>query len=358
MMGWSIRSASGRSSRGKTMHSHMGRTEAGRIEKEGTEGILEDTRKKTGLLLQVCGTLYPLGETAVKPLEDRARISGRALALLEKEKLARILNECLEAAAGPSLVRVGEGKVRAAHSMQYKILRMPDVFRTASGRIHDSYDGVFFSGGGLDHSRTTALWEIRDERLVGTYRDLIAGYEGSCPQLAAQIRVTTSDTADSGANIFYNLLAGPARRKIALGTAVKLEHEGDASLEKFGQNMDRAFSRYRETTKQLGMLMHVHIRYPLSVMGTMLKKIRIPAELREETMNLFMNSNGTEECSAYEVYCGICECLYLAQEKGIDGYAMASLEEEVSRCLDMRYSGMDFPGMEEEKAGRRTGWAA
>ena len=66
-------------------------------------------------------------------------------------------------------------------------------------------------------------------------------------------------------------------------------------------------------------------------------------------MKLFLNTNGAEECSAYEVYCGICECLYLAHNKGMNGYAMAALEEEVSRCLTMRYSGMDFPGELERK---------
>ena len=32
-----------------------------------------------------------------------------------------------------------------------------------------------------------------------------------------------------------------------------------------------------------------------------------------------------------------------------NGYAMAVLEEEVSRCLTMRYSGLDFPGEVERK---------
>ena len=184
---------------------------------------------------------------------------------------------------------------------------------------------------------------------MGTYPKGMAEYEGSCPYLLAQLLVTTSETADSGANIFYNLLIGPTRKKIAMGMAVKLEHEGDGTVEKFSQNMDTAFSRYKESARQLDVLMHVRLRFPLSVMDGMLKKIRIPSELKEETMKLFLNTNGAEECSAYEVYCGICECLYLAHNKGMNGYAMAALEEEVSRCLTMRYSGMDFPGELERK---------
>lgn len=323
--------------------------ECGGIETEETEGILEDTANHTGLLVSLDAKKYPLGSTAVRTLENRAKISGRALSLLSKEKLARILNECLEATGASALVRIGEGKVRAAHSQQYKVLPMPEIFQAAMDAVHGSYQEVRFAGGYVDHTRATARWEIADEGLLETYRKVILDYEGSCPQLLAQIRVTTSDTADSGANIFYNLLVGPMKRRIAMGMAVKMEHEGDSSVKKFAENMDTAFSRYRESARRLEVLMHVHIRFPLSVMDGMLKKIRIPADLREETMNLFMNTNGTEECSAYEIYCGICECLYLAQNKGMDGYAMASLEEEVSRCLTMRYSGLDFPGELERK---------
>lgn len=336
----------------------MTEEECAGIETEETEGILEDTGNNTGLLVSLGTRKYPLGSTAVRTLENRAKISGRALSLLSKERLARILNECLEVSGASALVRIGEGKVRAAHSQQYKVLPMPEIFQAAMDAIHGSYQEVRFSGGYVDHTRATARWEIADEALLETYRKVITDYEGSCPQLLAQIRVTTSDTADSGANIFYNLLVGPMKRKLAMGMAVKMEHEGDSSVEKFSRNMETAFSRYRESARHLEVLMHVHIRFPLSVMDGMLKKIRIPADLREETMNLFMNTNGTESCSAYEVYCGICECLYLAQNRGMNGYAMAVLEEEVSRCLTMRYSGLDFPGELEQKGAANLKCAA
>ena len=85
----------------------------------------------------------------------------------------------------------------------------------------------------------------------------------------------------------------------------------------------------------------------------MLQNIRMPAELREETMNLFMNTNGPESCTAYEVYCGICESLYLAESKHMGTGAMLMLEEEVSRCLTMRYTAFDVPGRLERKLAKK-----
>lgn len=289
----------------------------------------------------------------MKTLENRARISGKALSLLPKEKLARILNECLEVSGGTALVRIGEGKVRAALSGAYKVLPMPQIFHIASESIHENYREVQFAGGSFEQSRATARWEIRDRELLETYEKLMATYEGRCPQLAAQIRVTTSDTADSGANIFYHLLVGPGKRRIAMGMAVKMEHEGQNSVERFAENLETTFSRYREAACKLERLTHVQISYPLNVMHGMLQNIRMPAELREETMNLFMNTNGPESCTAYEVYCGICESLYLAESKHMGTGAMLMLEEEVSRCLTMRYTAFDVPGRLERKLAKK-----
>lgn len=323
------------------------------VEEEESKEIVKDTCHHTGLMVRFEKGTYPVGNTAMKTLENRARISGKALSLLPKEKLARILNECLEVSGGTALVRIGEGKVRATHSGAYKVLPMPQIFHIASESIHENYREVQFAGGSFEQSRATARWEIRDRELLETYEKLMTIYEGRCPQLAAQIRVTTSDTADSGANIFYHLLVGPGKRRIAMGMAVKMEHEGQNSVERFAENMETTFSRYREAACKLERLTHVQISYPLNVMHGMLQNIRMPAELREETINLFMNTNGPESCTAYEVYCGICESLYLAEGKHMGTGAMLMLEEEVSRCLTMRYTAFDVPGRLERKLAKK-----
>lgn len=318
-----------------------------KIENEESAGILEDTGRNTGLLIDVGGRIFPVGRTAMKTLTNRAKISGYALRLISKDKLARILNECMEVASEKALVCIRDGKVRATHSgqpNQYKVLPMTEIFRKASEVMEARYGGVIFRSGYFDQARATMIWQISDPELLKEYRELIERYEGSCPQLAAQIRVTTSDTADSGANIFYSLLTGPGKHSIAMGMAVKLEHKGDNSIEKFGENMETTFARYQEAARSLDRLMHIHITYPLNVMCSVMRATKIPRELREETVELYKDTSGTGPCSAYEVYCGICECLYLAEGKGFGSYAMTVLEEEVSKCLVMKYTTHDFPG--------------
>ena len=51
------------------------------------QGIVSDTLQNSGLLLSAGAASYPIGGTAIKTLENRARISGYALSDLEKINL-------------------------------------------------------------------------------------------------------------------------------------------------------------------------------------------------------------------------------------------------------------------------------
>ena len=77
------------------------------------EYLKDDTLKNSGLLIKTTDRSCFLGISAVKSLKGRARIDGKALAELDKETLAYILNECLKVSKGKSLLRFCEGKVRA-----------------------------------------------------------------------------------------------------------------------------------------------------------------------------------------------------------------------------------------------------
>lgn len=60
--------------------------------------------------------------------------------------------------------------------------------------------------------------------------------------------------------------------------AVKMEHEGQNSVERFAENLEAALNRHREAACKLERLTHVQISYPLNVMHGMLIS-GMPAEL-------------------------------------------------------------------------------
>lgn len=312
------------------------------------EGIIKDTLMKSGLFLCLDGAYYPVGMTTMKSLESRARISGSALLDLPKAKLARILNDCLEVTKGTALVRIHEGKVRAVHGgdlSDYSILPMPELFEVASIYVAENFDKAVFSSGLFSHSLVTASWELEEQRLIDTYRSLLLQYGLEADRvLSALIRIQTSDVGVSGANIYYFLLMGEEKRPLILGSPLKLEHTGGASLEDFSQNMGQIFARYQEAISDLSKLIHVYISYPANVMAGVMMKAGISKALTMQTVEQFKASHGPGVCNGYEIYCGICESIFLAQSNGMGAKALTDLEEMVSRCLTYRMHEYDVPG--------------
>ena len=315
---------------------------------ELAEQLLADTGQNTGLLLQTEDGCYPLGSTAIKTLENRARISGYALSDLEKPVFARVINDCLNVTGGKALLRIHEGKVRAVHGgdkSDYVVLPMPQIFEAAAIHMGENYEESKFSEGFFDHSITMASWEVKDERLLQTYRELLLQYgQLADDNLAALIRIHCSDVGVSGANIFCTLLTGKERTPLLLGGALKLPHKDNASIEAFSGNVSQIFARYQEEVEGLSNLFQVYVNYPLNVMANVMKKAEIGLALRAQTVERFRASHGGSRCNGYEVYCGICECIFLAQSNGMNPRGLVDLEEKVSKCLKYRFHEYDIPG--------------
>lgn len=310
------------------------------------EEIIKDTCHNTGLVLKIGRYKYPIGSTALQTLENRARISGSSLSALEKPMFAKVLNECLKVSRGESLIRIASGKVRAAHAgdlKDYAVLPMPELFSTASSFINGEFQETNFQSGYYDHSITTAVWTIKDEELTDTYQQILKNYginEGG--DLSAAIRVSSSDTGVSGANIYYQLRFG--NRHIALGNSLKLVHRSGATVKKFAQNLTSVFSQYKQALEGLTKLLNIHINYPENVMAGMMKQVGINKKLTAYTVDKYDAVYGPDSCTAHQVYYGICECISLAAASGLSGKNLVDLEENVARCLSLKWSNYDFPG--------------
>ena len=105
---------------------------------DGTSELaVEDTVANLGLALRVNGGLRPVRETAYKGLLDRAKISGSALAKLNRKDLADVLNVCLQLhQKQQALVLVRGEKVSAVHSgdeKDYSILPIDELLETLQG---------------------------------------------------------------------------------------------------------------------------------------------------------------------------------------------------------------------------------
>ena len=66
--------------------------------------------------------------------------------------------------------------------------------------------------------------------------------------------------------------------------------------------------------------------------------------LTAQAVEQFKAGHGPGICNGYDIYCGICEAIFLAQSNGMGAKALTDLEEMVSRCLTYRFHEYDIPG--------------
>ena len=162
-------------------------------------------------------------------------------------------------------------------------------------------------------------------------------------KLTATIRITSSDVATSGANIFYSLMEG--KRKIALGTDMRMRHNNFVEFQQFTENLLSTFECYKSALKgTVEKLCAISIEYPVNTMIGIMTKQGFGKKNVAEIVDRFKATFGDVPCTAYEVYCGIGEILFLAQSKGVSGRSMVELKEKVAKCLSMKWREYDIPG--------------
>lgn len=316
------------------------------IDHADMDALLEDTKNNTGLLLKMPGGVYHLGKTAIATLKDRARIKGNALSDVEKRTLADILNKCLKVGKGKALVRISEGKARAVLSgdpKDYVILSMPEMFMVASAYINSDFDSADFRTGYVNHGRVNAVWELEDIRMTQAYQNLLMEYGKEVTgNLKAVVRITTSDVGASGANIFYSLIENG--HLVILGESMKVQHKNGNGMEHFTANIESIFHYYKEVIRGVARLCNIHINYPANTMAGIMEKAGFGKKMTAETVESFKASGGDQPCSAYEVYCGICEVIAIARQNGESGQGLVKLEEKIAGCLNKRWHDYDIPG--------------
>lgn len=317
----------------------------------GEEGILDDTMEHTRLLLKAEDELTPIRSCAIKTILDRARINGYALTKLAKPHLAEVLNYCLQIANGDALLWYSEGKISAVHAgdpKDYSVLEIPDLFEHTVNYLEEHYPGYTFVTGSFDHSTVTAIWELTgQDDLVDAYMDALKRHgllTGDYSDIRAAVRLVTSNTGISGANLFPMLYAGKASLPIPLGTPLKEDHKNGADMERFDENLSKLFAQYDIGLKALTALLDVELWYPVNAMQGVLKDVGVPKRLAAEVIEQYRSLHGEHPDTAHSVYYAMNEILFNMERDGATGSRIAAMEENLSRALHVKWSSFDIPG--------------
>ena len=160
--------------------------------------------------------------------------------------------------------------------------------------------------------------------------------------IKAVVRITTSDVGVSGANIFYSLQE--PTRNVILGNALKVTHKNCKGMEDFTENIESIFDYYREVLKGVMRLCDIWNEHPANAMAGIMKQAGFGKKLLAETVEQFKATTGNEPCSAYEIYCGICESITIARQEKTNERGLLALEEKIAGCVSKRWHEYDIPG--------------
>ena len=129
-----------------------------------------------------------------------------------------------------------------------------------------------------------------------------------------------------------------------LGNALKVTHKNCKGMEDFTENIESIFDYYREVLKGVMRLCDIWIEHPANAMAGIMKQAGFGKKLLAETVEQFKATTGDEPCSAYEIYCGICESITIARQEKTNERGLLALEEKIAGCVSKRWHEYDIPG--------------
>ena len=165
-----------------------------------------------------------------------------------------------------------------------------------------------------DSSIVSAMWTLGgNQELLDTYHQALEDHGIEDKSLAPALRLTTSDVAVSGVNLYPMMLSQTSNRVINLGSPIKLSHDRGATLQDFRNNLDKIFSRYQEAVKGIVGLMDIDIQNPVNCLHLIMKELKINQKIRNEVVDLFVGQYGEEPCTAHDLYFAMHEAAFFAR---------------------------------------------
>lgn len=315
---------------------------------------IEDTMRHTRLLLKIRGEYYPLRNCALKSTLDRVKVSGNSLKKLSKERLANILNWCAEVTKGDTLIHTVAGKASAVLGGDYVILPIPEIFQKTGDYLELAYGKARFIEGYFNHDMTSGLWELPnisgEARL--RYKNALESLGIEFHELTPLLRVTSSNTGASGANLYPALRQAGSNMNMRLCPEIKLLHKGNASMKMFMENLKGVHNRIQRSVERLSSLTEIRIQHPANAMLLIYKRLGIKQKYALKTVEKYRLLFGSDTCTAYTLYFDMLEVIQLMKEdpKENDPVGKAiELEEILGRIPFLDFSEYDLPDVSKEQ---------
>lgn len=202
-----------------------------------------------------------------------------------QQLLTQLVNETLSIDTQNPKFAMGyfrDNEVLALHSKDYKPLLISELVNKMETVLSNNYDKVEFLSASVSDEFTFVDYGIEDRNVVNAYEKFVCE-GGKFYDSQIIVRLVTSHLGMSGANIYpifkyrtsenTNFISIPLTEK-----QITLKHEGKASIELFGKNVEQIFPLIEMLPDQLNLLKNIKINYPTHTVINLAEKVGIPAK--------------------------------------------------------------------------------
>ena len=277
---------------------------------------------------------YPLTVSGKASLPARAGLSGSVLSELTSKDYQQVLNTCFPYKSGNMLLNVYEGSVYAAHSDNYAVLEVNEIFQTANKKLKQMFPTASFLWGSISPDFAMAEYSLANEKsVVEIYEQAFSEFFSKNEEIVAPtIRVVTSNTSESGANVYPCFLrrgSNGENYSILAGEPIKLNHKGDANIEKFEENLAGSFSLIQKTAENIIKLTYLRIEHPVSCFLNICKDLNLPKPASMELADEISAILGGPEVKTHAKF------LYLMLTKHLEKARKSSNKEKFNMACNI-----------------------
>jgi len=299
-----------------------------------TAELLEDTKKRTNIVVAFNKNAYLLGDSAWISLKNRMNIYGDGFDQLGAELQATVLNKRFSQ-LGKTKVKViiVDKKIRSIMSEEYAIVPASLLFKTVLQHIEGRFGGYEFVTSYVDHNVTRCK-----VLLTALANDLNKVYNLPDKYIPG-IMVESSDTGFSANKIgpYWQMIGRSSGTFINQNEYIYMVHKGNTNLDKVLDELPNVFLKYQNTLKKFAMLMQIELDMPVKVLKKACKHIGLSKKITKQLVAQFeLNYQNVPAVTAYDV----CREILFAPQL-VDGTRKTVVEEKVGKAINLNYQAMD-----------------
>ena len=215
----------------------------------------------------------------------------RVAKAMRTEIRAAIANEGFSLRKDEATVYECDGMVYSVRSAGYKLLPISELMEKLEEEGRKIFPNISFESCFVTQRLFVADYAINDAKLEKEIADTLSS-AGIMKTGRLVIRMVTSNTGDSGANVYPILKTG--RYGTIIEEPERLEHDSaNASIETFGVNVGKVLALFQATPERLENLSKTGLSNPGMTMKNICMKLGLPVKMFFDKAEVFEGAYGS-----------------------------------------------------------------